>query len=78
MEEAEYLAQNPDLVLEDEKDVSFEKAFGWYAVINRIAGDDITKHEIITKKRTLEILNQLLYLIEKDKEQLKQMNKNNQ
>ena len=62
--------------MEAEKDVSFEKAFGWFAIINKICGDDITKHDTILKKRTLEILNQLLYLTEKDKEIMKQYNKN--
>ena len=72
------MAQNPEALLEAEKDNSFEKAFGWFAIINRICGDDITKHETILKKRTLEILNQLLYLIEKDKEMMKKHNQNTQ
>ena len=64
--------------MEAEKDNSFEKAFGWFAIINKICGDDITKHETVLKKRTLEILNQLLYMVEKDKEMARQYNKNTQ
>jgi len=52
---------------EDDMEVSFEQAFGWYAVINRLCQDDLTKHETILEKTILEALNQLLYLVEKDK-----------
>ena len=47
---------------------TFEKRFGWFAVINRISGDDITKHNSILDTTILGALNQLLYLMEKDKE----------
>jgi hypothetical protein len=52
-------------------EVSFEKRFGWYVVINRISNGDITKHSIIFSKNVIEILNQLVYLIEYDKEQVR-------
>jgi hypothetical protein len=48
--------------------VTFEKRFGWYAVLNRVAADDITRHDEIITKSVIEVLNQLSYLIEKDKE----------
>jgi len=52
-------------------EVSFEKRFGWYVVINRISNGDITKHSVILSKNVIEILNQLVYLIEYDKEQVR-------
>ena len=48
--------------------VTFEKRFGWYAVLNRVADDNITRHDEIITKSVIEVLNQLSYLIEKDKE----------
>lgn len=54
---------------------SFEKRFGWYAVLNRIASDDITKHETIYKKKMVEVLNQVVYLVAKDNEIIKQQKK---
>ena len=56
---------------------SMEEKFGWYLVLNRIANDDITRHDTITKKGIIEGLNMLSYLIEKDKEELKRMKKAN-
>jgi hypothetical protein len=53
---------------EDNMANSFEQAFGWFAVINRLCNDDLTKHDQIVKTSILEALNQLVYLIEKDKE----------
>jgi hypothetical protein len=47
---------------------TFEKTFGWFAVLNRVAIDDVTRHDEIITKSVIEILNQLSYLIEKDKE----------
>lgn len=58
--------------MEDEKDNmgnSFQKVFGWYLVINRIAGNDFTKLDYIYQKRVMEVLNQLNFLIQYDKEQ---------
>jgi ribosomal protein L9 len=58
-------------------DKSMEQKFGWYLVLNRIAGDDITRHDSVTKKGIIEALNMLSYLIEKDKEEIKRMKKAN-
>ena len=55
-------------VQEGYMDPSFAKAFGWYAVLNRIAQDDITRHNQVLTKKVLEILNQYLYIVEKEKE----------
>lgn len=58
--------------VEDEEDglgVSFQEAFGWYVVTNRIAQNDFTKHEYIYEKTINEVLNQLSYLTSYDKEQ---------
>lgn len=56
---------------------SMEEKFGWYLVLNRIANDDITRHDSIVKKGIIEALNMLSYLIEKDKEEVKRMKKAN-
>lgn len=48
---------------------SFQKTFGWFLVVNRIAENDFTKHEYIYKKNIIEVLNQLSFLIQYDKEQ---------
>jgi septum formation inhibitor-activating ATPase MinD len=56
---------------------SMEEKFGWYLVLNRIANDDITRHDSITKKGIIEALNMLSYLIEKDKEEIKRFKKAN-
>jgi hypothetical protein len=62
-------------------DNSFQKRFGWFLVINRITGNDFTKHEFVYQKNVMEVLNQLSYLISHDKEmeriQKEQMKKNN-
>ena len=59
--------------LEDEKDNmedrSFQKVYGWYVVVNRVAENDFTRHEYVYKKKVMEVLNQLAYLIDYDKEQ---------
>ena len=52
-------------------EISFEKRYGWYVVINRVADGDITKHNQIYEKNVIEILNQLVYLIEFDNEQVR-------
>jgi len=56
---------------ETDMEVTFEQVYGWFAVINRICSDDITKHEAVFGKGVLEVLNQLQYLVEKDKEMAK-------
>ena len=53
---------------EDDRNPSFAKRFGWYVILNRVASDDITRHETIFKKPLVEILNQTTYLIQKDME----------
>ena len=60
--------------LDDEEDNmggTFQEAFGWYVVTNRIAGNDFTKHEYIYEKTINEVLNQLSYLISYDNEQIR-------
>lgn len=59
-------------ILEDEEgnmENSFQKAFGWFLVVNRITSNDFTKHEYIYQKNINEVLNQLSFLISYDKEQ---------
>lgn len=48
---------------------NFQKVFGWFVVVNRVSGNDFTKHDHIYQKGIMEVLNQLSYLIEYDKEQ---------
>jgi len=57
---------------EDNLSSNFQKRFGWYAVIERLAGDDITKHNQITATKLVEAFNHLVYLIAKDEEQKKE------
>ena len=54
---------------EDDMETNFQKSFGWFVVTNRIAGNDFTKHDYIYEKNLVEILNQLSYLIQHDREQ---------
>jgi hypothetical protein len=60
---------------ENDKNPSFEKRFGWFAIINRVALDDLSKHDETFRKPLVEILNQLTYLIQKDQEIEKQRKK---
>lgn len=60
---------------EVDKNPSFEKRFGWYVILNRLSNDDITKHQEILEKKLMEVLNQMVYLIAKDNEILKQQKK---
>ncbi len=55
----------------------FQKVFGWYVVLNRITGNDITKHEAILKKQLIEILNQLTFIIQHDRLQAELLKKQN-
>ena len=64
-------SENSVEVQEIGMEISFEKRYGWYVVINRIADGDITKHAQIYEKNVIEILNQLVYLIEYNNEQIR-------
>jgi hypothetical protein len=52
-------------------DLSFEQRFGWYVVLNRVSENSLKEHDKIVEKNVVEVLNQLLYLIEYDKEQIR-------
>jgi hypothetical protein len=54
--------------VEDDIQTNFQKTFGWFLIVNKIADNDFTKHEYIYKKKVIEVLNQLSYLIAYDKE----------
>jgi hypothetical protein len=58
---------------EDNMAESFEQRFGWFAVVNRITQDDVTKHPAVLQGSLVGALNQLFYLVEKDKEIEKRM-----
>lgn len=53
---------------QDDGDTTFEGRFGWYAVLNRLVSDDITKHDQVLSKTLVETLNQLVYIVAKEKE----------
>jgi hypothetical protein len=46
-------------------------------VINRITGNDFTKHEYVYQKNLMEVLNQLSFLISYDQEQIRLQKKAN-
>lgn len=54
---------------------NFQKTFGWFLIVNKVANNDFTKHDYIYKKKLNEVLNQLSFLISYDKEVEKQMKK---
>ena len=56
---------------EDDSSSNFQKAFGWFLVVNRIVGNDFTKHEFVYQKKVMEVLNQLSFLISYDQEQIR-------
>ena len=56
---------------ENTTNVSFEQQFGWFAILNRIADDDITKHNQVTEGSLVSALNQLTFILEKEKEIIK-------
>ena len=62
-------------ILEDDLQNTFQKSFGWFLVINKIADNDFTKHEYIYQKNITECLNQLSYLISWEQEQIKAQKK---
>lgn len=61
--------------LEDDMEITFEKRFGWYVVLNRVTDNKIKEHDEVLGKKVIEVLNQLLYLVEYDKEQVKEQKK---
>ena len=63
---------NEEMVGEGER---LQKTYGWFTVVNRVTENDITKHEVIYQKKLIEVLNQLSYLIDYEKEQIKLMKK---
>lgn len=57
------------------EDNGLQKTYGWFTVVNRVTENDITRHEVIYKKKLIEVLNQLSYLIDYEREQIKLMKK---
>ena len=54
---------------EDDNERSFQKVYGWFIVVNRLSGNDFTKHKIVYDSNVVEVLNQLSFLINYDEEQ---------
>lgn len=54
---------------EDYNERSFQSVYGWFVVVNRLAGNDFTKHQYVYEKTVVEVLNQLSFLINYDQEQ---------
>ena len=77
MEDNEGMGGSEVSMAEQETDLelTFEKRFGWYVVINRVAQNNVNEHDQILQKTIIEVLNQLLYLIEYDKEQARMQKK---
>jgi hypothetical protein len=69
--------QNQNTMEDEEIDneSNFQKSFGWFLVVNRIVGNDFTKHEYVYEKNISEVLNQLSFLISYDNEQTRLMKK---
>jgi hypothetical protein len=67
------MAENQDDMefLEDDLQDSFQSAFGWFLVVNKITDNDFTKHEYVYGKKVMEVLNQLSFLISFDQEQIR-------
>lgn len=71
MEQSQNFMENE----EDDLEYSFQKTFGWFLVVNRIVGNDFTKHEFVYQKNITEVLNQLSFLIQYDYEQARLLKK---
>jgi hypothetical protein len=54
---------------EDDNERSFQKVYGWFIVVNKLSGNDFTKHKIVYDSNVVEVLNQLSFLINYDEEQ---------
>ena len=52
----------------DDNPNSFQKTYGWYVVVNRLSGNDFTKHQVVYDSNVMEALNQLSFLINYDEE----------
>jgi hypothetical protein len=50
---------------------NFQKTYGWFVILNKIAGNDFTKHTYIYEKKIMEVLNQISFLLDYDREQIK-------
>ena len=53
---------------ENNNERSFQKVYGWFVVVNRLAGNDIAKHDTIYEKTVVEVLNQLSFVINYEEE----------
>ena len=53
---------------EEPEELTFEKRFGWYVVVNRLTNNNVNEHDKVFKKKIIEVLNQLAYLLALDKE----------
>ena len=54
---------------DDNNKKSFQKVYGWFIVVNKLAGNDYTKHKIVYESNVVEVLNQLSFLINYEEEQ---------
>jgi len=65
--------ENQTDVGDEEMDIrsNFQKTYGWFVIVNKVTGNDFTKHELVYQKKLIEVLNQLSYLLDYDREQVK-------
>ena len=54
---------------DDNNKKSFQKVYGWFIVVNKLSGNDYTKHKIVYESNVVEVLNQLSFLINYEEEQ---------
>lgn len=71
--------ENKDIVDIEETDPesNFQKAYGWFFILNRIAGNDYKNHKVIYESTIMESLNQLSFLVDYDREQIRLQKKHN-
>ena len=62
---------------EDDNERSFQKVYGWFIVVNKLSGNDYTKHKIVYESNVVEVLNQLSFLINYDEEKERIMKQSN-
>jgi hypothetical protein len=63
--------QNSMDAKENNMEKGFQQAYGWFLVVNRLTSNDFTKHDEVYKKNLNEVLNQLSFLIDYDREQIR-------
>jgi len=69
--------QAPLDIEETNPESNFQKAYGWFFILNRIAGNDYSNHEKIYNATIMECLNQLSFIVDFEREQIRLQKKQN-